>query len=791
MANISVEQILKKAKTYERKGEFTEAQKLYEKVLQTFPKNIRAELGLINLMKLRKDEIKQNPPVEVMNQIVNFFNTGQFLNVVELAQALTKRYSNSFFIWNILGASATEIGEIDKAIDAYKKAILIKPDYADAYNNMGVALEKKGNLDDAIKLYKKAILLKKDYAIAYNNLGNAFKDQDKLDEAMLAYQKAILLKPNYAEAYNNLGNAFKDQGKLDEALDACHKSISFKPNYALAYNNMGSILSDQNNLEASLKAFKEAISLKPEFSDPYNNMGNIFKYQGKLDEAITSYEKAISLNPAYADAYSNLANIFEEQGKLDKAIDAYKTVISLNPFDALAYNNMGNVFTVQRNVEKAIEAYKNAISLKPNYALAYNNLGIALKDLGDLEKAIEAFKKAISLKPDYATAYSNIGNILKDQGKLDMAIASYEKAISHKPDYADAFCNMGVSFKHQGDFDKAIKAYKKALFLQPDFAQAHLNFGITLLNTGRIKEGFNEYEWRWRTSDFLSLHRHFPKPMWDGQISLKDKTIFLWSEQGIGDTMNWSSCLPLLTSRSKHVILECQEKLVPLLKRSFPNVEVKAENKSLDIQRDDFDLHLPMGSLYKHFIDEIMENDKADSYLVPDPARVKFWKERLRSVGNGPYIGLCWKSSVVSAYRLQHYPPISEWSPVLKVPDITFINLQYVNYEDDIAKVLNEFGVTIQNFKDIDQYEDIDEVAALCGALDMVVSTKATPPMISAGVGTPTKIANWKKSSYNNILNNPQSSSLEMINRDTSEPWGVVFNRIAQNISRHAKNLSA
>ena len=67
----------------------------------------------------------------------------------------------------------------------------------------------------------------------------------------------------------------------------------------------------------------------------------------------------------------------------------------------------------------------------------------------------------------------------------------------------------------------------------------------------------------------------------------------------------------------------------------------------------------------------------------------------------------------------------------------------------------DEFGVKIHNFDDIDQYGDIDDVAALCAALDIVVSTKVTPPMISAAVGTPTKIANWRQSNFNNILNNP------------------------------------
>ncbi len=755
MVKISVEQLLKKAINYQRKGEIVEAQKLYQQILQVFPKNIRAQQGLTNLINFNKNNTKKNPPIDVINQLLKLFNRGQFLDVVNEAQTLTDLYPNAFFIWNLLGVSTTQIGKIDDAIHAYKKAIFIKPDYVEAYNNMGVALQKKGKFNQSIEAYEKAISLKPDYAEAYNNLGNAFKDQGRMDNALKTYKKAIFLKPDYAEAYNNLGNALRDHGKLDEALDACYKSISYKPNYASAYNNIGTILSDQNKLEESIKAFRKAISLLPDYADAYNNIGNVIKSQGKLDEAIRAYEKAISLKPDYAEAYNNLAYAFKNQGRIDEALNTYKKIISFKPTD---------------------------------YS-AFNKLGIAFTEKGDAEEALKAFKKAVLLKPDYAIAHNNIGNILKDQGKLDEAIEAYEKAISLKPEYADPYSNIGVIFKYQGDFDKAIKAYKKALFLKPDLAQAHLNFGITLLNVGRIKEGLEEYEWRWKTLDFLSHQRHFSQPMWNGRTSLKDKTLLLWSEQGIGDTMNWSSSLSLLSSCSGHIILECQEKLVPLLTRSFPNIEVKAEDKSKDMEKDNFDFHLPMGSLYKHFVDEITNNDKASSYLIPDPDRVKFWKESLRSFAKGPCIGLCWKSSVVSHYRSLHYPPISVWSPVLKIPDVTFINLQYIDYEEDISIVRDDLGVTIHNLKDIDQYNDIDEVAALCSALDIVVSTKATPPMISAGVGTLTKIANWRHSSYNNILNNPQCTSLQMIHKDTSERWDNVFSSIAEDIMKLTKKF--
>ena len=114
--------------------------------------------------------------------------------------------------------------------------------------------------------------------------------------------------------------------------------------------------------------------------------------------------------------------------------------------------------------------------------------------------------------------------------------------------------------------------------------------------------------------------------------------------------------------------------------------------------------------------------------------------------------------------------------------NFTFINLQYTDYADDIAKVQDEFGVTIHNFDDIDQYGDIDDVAALCTALDMVVSTKVTPPMISAAVGTPTKFANWRQSYFTNILNNPNITSCEMFHKDTEKSWDNVFSLIAEYI---------
>ena len=341
---------------------------------------------------------------------------------------------------------------------------------------------------------------------------------------------------------------------------------------------------------------------------------------------------------------------------------------------------------------------------------------------------------------------------------------------------------MGNVLKTKGNLEEAIEAYNKAFSIKPDYADAHMNLSFAFLSSGRLKEGLDEFEWRWKTSGDLSNSRQFSQPLWDQQKSLKGKKILLWCEQGIGDTINWSSCLSFVASQADHCILECQEKLVPLLTRSFPNVEVKPENRNSDLVRDDFDVHLPMGSLYRHIISKISLDGKADAFLAPDPIRANFWRERLTSLGNGPYVGISWKSSNMSPARLPNYAPISELSPVLTVPGVTFINLQPKDFEDDLSKIQNDFGVSVHNFDDLDHYDNLDEVAALSSSLDIVVSTHNAVPILTAGVGTITKLASWRQSSWNNILYSPHGPSVDTFQRNTWESWINVFSLIAKDI---------
>ena len=172
MAKLSVDQTLSKAKSYARKGEIEEAQKLYQNVLQAFPKNGRAQKGLDALNKANQLNATQSPPQETINQLIDLYNQGQWAAIVEQAQALTRQYPNAPIIWNILGTAAAQVGQIDQAINAFKRVTTIKPDYAEAHNNMGNVLKDQGKLEEAIEAYKKALSLKPDYAEASHILSS-------------------------------------------------------------------------------------------------------------------------------------------------------------------------------------------------------------------------------------------------------------------------------------------------------------------------------------------------------------------------------------------------------------------------------------------------------------------------------------------------------------------------------------------------------------------------------------------------------------------------------------------
>ena len=171
---------------------------------------------------------QQDPPSDQLQPILNFYTQGHLQQALSAAIKMRVQFPNSAVLCNIAGASNAGLMQFDAAIDSYKEALKIKPDYAEAYNNMGNALQDKGDIEAAIDSFKQALKIKPDYAKAYNNMGNALNDKGDLEAAIESYQQALKIKPDNDEAYNNMGNAQKDKGDLEAAIESYKEALKIK-----------------------------------------------------------------------------------------------------------------------------------------------------------------------------------------------------------------------------------------------------------------------------------------------------------------------------------------------------------------------------------------------------------------------------------------------------------------------------------------------------------------------------------------------------------------------------------
>ena len=225
------------------------------------------------------------------------------------------------------GVSLANLGLLDEAIETFKEAIRINPEYAEAHNNLGIALAKNGQIDEAIKAYKEAIRINPMLADAHYNLGDVLKAKGQLDEAIKAYKEAIRINPEYAAAHNNIGIALYNKGHFDEAIKAYKDAIRINPEYANAHSNFGAALKAKGQIDEAIKEYRNAITINQRHANAHNNLGVALADKGQLDEAIKAYKEAIRINPEYANAHNNLGNALADKGQLDEAIGAFENFI--------------------------------------------------------------------------------------------------------------------------------------------------------------------------------------------------------------------------------------------------------------------------------------------------------------------------------------------------------------------------------------------------------------------------------------------------------------------------------
>jgi tetratricopeptide (TPR) repeat protein len=472
--------------------------------------------------------------------------------------------------------------------------------------------------------------------------------------------------------------------------------------------------------------------------------------RGETAKAAKLSLDATEADDSNAQAFHLLAITLDKLGHLHKALVTYERAFALDPEDSDLLLNLGLTAWNLELLDGAERMFRLFIEKRPDHPAGYNNLGSVQRDKRDLGAAIETLRGAIYRMPDQPMLWNSLATVLAEEGRAEESLVFYQEAQRLDPKFARAWHNLGYTYSHLGRLPEALSAYDSAIALTKsahERIESVHSRSVCLIGMGRLAEGFKEYEIR-HAPEFRAWLLHYTKaPLWRGE-DLDGKRILIAGEQGLGDELMFANILPDLAhavGEEGKLQIAVDPRLVPLFQRSYPKAEVGLyDDASLDgrpvrlfhwaRENGDPDFYAPMGTPL-HLLRKTVADFPGEAFLKADPQKAAAFRARLQASGPGPYIGICWRSMVMGAKRGKYYSPIDAWGPVLTLPGVTFVNLQYGEVASELAIAREKFGIDIVNFDDLNLKDDLDGAAALTEACGLVISAPTAAAAMAGALG--------------------------------------------------------
>lgn len=588
------------------------------------------------------------------------------------------------------------------------------------------------------------------------------------------YRSAIEKDPDNAECIHLLGVIQQQRGNHAASIDMIRRAIGIDERNAAFRSNLAVALRAAGRLEEAAAELREALRLDPRYTVARKNLGVILNSLGRSAEAEPLLRQAAAEAPGDPAGLKQHGVALMNLGRLPEAAETLRAAAERTPDDTAVLNNLGIVLKELGRIDEALAYFEKAAAVDPDSAETYNNLGTALSAAGRLEEALPRFRKALEIKPGYLEARHNLGVALRDLGNLREGVDLLRQAVEASPGDPEAQNNLAAGLQCQGQYDEAMVHYKRALRIKPDHVWAHFNRSTLLLGGGDYEHGWLEYEWRLKRPG--TLVRRFDKPLWDG-TPLPEGSVLLYTEQGLGDTIQFVRYAPLVKERVGTVILECQELLLPILSRCRGIDRLVPAGG----ERPPFDRYAPLMSLGGILDTRVDSIPAAVPYILPDPALVKRWKDRLDDY-DGFLVGINWQGNPRFQRDYQRSMPLSHFAPLADVPGVRLISLQWGPGREQLPDAAQQFPV-------VDLGEDIDrdtgafmDRAAIMMNLDLVVSSDTATPHLAGALGAPVWTAlcyspDWRWFTEGEA--NPWYPTMRLFRQPAPGNWEAVFRDIA------------
>jgi tetratricopeptide (TPR) repeat protein len=528
-------------------------------------------------------------------------------------------------------------------------------------------------------------------------------------------------------------------------------------------------------------------------SSPQSYADAVASYkQGRLEHAQSICRQLLDVDPKHADANNLLGLIQRRNGDHASALDSFRAAAVAQPNMAAIHLNVGLTLTQLGRAAEAEHAFRQAYTLEPNSGPANFHLGLACHYQSRFVEAVNHFRTVLRTDPNHANTLAILGMDLMLLGRLDEARASLEKALQLRPDVATIHDSLGILAETDGRREEALHSFQRALVADPSFAPAHFNRAIALLRQGRLTEGLPEYEWRWRLPKDAraAAMRHFPQQLWTGE-PLADESILVWLEQGLGDEIRSSSLLPSLAECAGRVIVECDPRLMDLLTRSMPAITFVARQDPPQTELNDASISFqcPGDTLLRHVVTSLDSFAGHQNFLKANVQRTEAYSAVLRRPGDDKrLIGISWQSRNAQ-FAAGKAVALETLSPILSSSGLTFVDLQYGDTRAERAAYAQRHGDHLIHFDDLDTTNDIDGLAALISACDLVITVSNTTAHLAGALGVPTWVMlpfghfqpwYW----FSERIDSPWYPSVKLYRPTKFNDWANLIARVAKDLAK-------
>jgi tetratricopeptide (TPR) repeat protein len=577
---------------------------------------------------------------------------------------------------------------------------------------------------------------------------------------------------------------FFNKKDYDKSKTLYEEILKINPKSSNIYGNLGVIYKIKGDINTAIKYYVTAINLNPKNTLVYNNLGNAFKEIKNYKMAIRVYTDALKINPKDFNMFNNLGIVFELIGDSNRAIEAYKQAVKINPKYAKAINNIGVVLYKQKRYKESAQIFEIALQSDSDYNEVYSNKGAAYNKAKDYDKAIESLEMAILKMPNHGGAYTNLGNVYNKLHDYKTAAKMHEKSIELEPNGSNAYSNVGTSYKYLGLSDKAITSYKKAIELDPNFVNAHFDLATMYLASEDFKNGWKEYEWRFRKEEMIPhIIKHkdiFTKPLFTGVEDIKGKTLLLHSEQGYGDSIQFIRFAPQLKEKfGCKIAVKCREGLKELFK-TIDEIDVIVDRSE---ETPAFDYQLSIMSM--PFILDMKSTDelpKKMPYLkaiFDKDLEIKKEKDKIN-------IGICWSASLTGESYEGKVFDLKFFEPLMNNPKINLYSLQVGDGSEDIKNFKYEDKIVDLTHK----LTDFSKTASLINELDLVISSDTAVAHLTGALNKPVwiplqKIPDWRWTNKGETTK--WYPSAKLFRQKTAKVWESVFQSINAKLSKQYK----